>query len=129
MPLDRFARLVLTTELYSASGGDHHDLAIHCTHDDYWHDYHWNGGRTLPYISEIWRADKTARPHAWRNRHTDWPLLIIAALYAADLILMHVLPQITSKPDTMAYMMALHLNWGWLAALGTAGMMIRCLNG
>ena len=41
----------------------------------------------------------------------------VAAIYALDFYIMHVMPLFGSKKDAMALMEELHLNWSWFASL------------
>ena len=48
-------------------------------------------------------------------------LSAMALLYAGDLVVMFVLPGLTSPETAMAAMTALHLQWSWLASLAAVG--------
>ena len=45
------------------------------------------------------------------------PLLLIGLFYLADLLVMHVLPLVTSRANVMQIMEELHLNWSWVVFL------------
>ncbi len=44
-------------------------------------------------------------------------LILLGLFYFSDLLIMHVMPLITSQADAMESMHALHLNWSWVVFL------------
>ncbi len=77
----------------------------------------------------FWVVLGPARSHAdWKastgRKCTILGLLLVAAFFATDLVVMYLLPFFIPRADAMAFMTVLHLNYSWILAAGGIGLVI-----